>query len=54
MGKPVGTEMGEEAPSSLAGTNVVVTPGVAFKARKGNQATKKVNQMTDFINKINI
>ena len=43
MGKPVGTEMGEEIPSSIAGTNIVVTPGVAFKARKGNHPTEEKN-----------
>ena len=40
MGKPVGTEMGEEVSSSFAGTNMVVTPGVAFKGRKGNHPTE--------------
>ena len=51
MGKPVGTDMGEDVPSSFAGTSIVVTPGVVFKARKGNHPTEENRQMTDFINK---
>ena len=41
MGKPVGTGMAGEVSSSLAGSNLVVTPGVVLRARKGNQPTKK-------------
>ena len=38
MGKPVGIEMAEEVPSSAAGTERVVTPGVTRRVKKGSQA----------------
>ena len=38
MGKPVGMGMAGELPSSTRGTELVTTPGVERKVKKGNQA----------------
>lgn len=40
-GNPVGIGIAEEDPSSTGGTVTVFTPGVTFRAKKGNQAVVK-------------
>ena len=37
IGKPVGIGMAGEAPSSTDGTELVTTPGVERRVKKGNQ-----------------
>ena len=47
MGKPVGTRIAEDEPSSRAGTDSDVTPGVVFSGKKGNHPSRQTVSEAD-------